>query len=102
MPSQGAPPEDIARKYMSPRAVELDTLDKYVTGKQYDGREVKWLDETSEKPLFERRPCINYKIVNTAIGSHVDFVFGDSRWPLLTSGTSEDDSELDDEWGLNE
>ena len=94
-------PESIIRLYMSPRAIELDTLDRYVSGKQYEGRKVEWLDETSRTPLFERKPVINYKLVATAIGSHVDFVLGEGRWPLLTSGTSEDDTKIDEDWGLS-
>jgi hypothetical protein len=93
---------EIARRYMSPRAIELDTMDRYVSGKQYDGRAADWFDTTVEVPILERRPCINYKVVATAIGCHVDFVLGEGRWPLMTSGTSEDDSDLDSEWGLGE
>ena len=95
-------PDEISRLYMSPRAVELQTLDAYVEGKQYAGRKIAWLDETSATPLFDRKPCINYKLVATAIGSHVDFVLGEGRWPLITSGTSEDDTKIDEDWGLDE
>ena len=95
-----ANPSDIARLYMTPRAIELNTLDAYVEGTQYDGRPVEWLDETSRTPLFDRKPVINYKLVAVAIGSHVDFVLGEGRWPLITSGTSEDDTKIDEDWGL--
>jgi hypothetical protein len=87
---------------MTPRAIELDMLDRYARGAQYDGRAPDWFDNTIDATIFERRPAISYKIVGTAIGTHVDFVLGESRWPLLTSGTSEDDSTIDDEWGLDE
>jgi hypothetical protein len=95
-----ATPEEIARLYMSPRAIELDLLDRYVKCSQYEGRLVEWFDVSSDKPIFERRPCINYPIAKSAIGSHVSFVLGEGRWPALTSSTSEDDTTLDDQWGL--
>lgn len=93
-------PEEIATLYLSPRAQSLIRLDNYVTCTQYDGR-VDWFDVESKVPLFERRPCINYPIAKSAIGSHVSFVLGEGRWPTLTSATSEDDEAFDDQWGLD-
>jgi hypothetical protein len=93
-------PEELAELYMSPRAKDLDTLDRYVRCTQYNGR-VDWFDPESKVPLFERRPCVNYAICKSAIGSHVSFVLGEGRWPALTTATSEDDRALDDQWGLS-
>ena len=93
-------PEELARKYMTPRAIELEQLDKYVRGTQYEGRK-DWFDDASEVPLFERKPCVIYPITKSAIGSHTSFILGEGRWPTLTSATNEDDQEIDEEWGLN-
>lgn len=93
--------DTIARKYVSPRASELDNLERYVSCTQYEGK-VGWFDTASEAPLFERKPCVNYPISKTAIGSHVAFVLGEGRWPNLTCSPSENDESIDDEWGLDE
>jgi hypothetical protein len=92
-------PNDLARLYLSPRAKSIGLVESYVLGTQYVGR-VPWFDASSNVPLFERAPCIKYPIVATAIASHVAFVLGEGRWPTLSSGTSEDDGEIDEDWGL--
>lgn len=92
-------PNALARLYLSPRATSIGLVESYVLGTQYAGR-IPWFDASSNVPLFERAPCIKYPIVATAIASHVAFVLGEGRWPTLSSGTSEDDGEIDEDWGL--
>lgn len=92
-------PNDLALKYTTPRAKSIGVVESYVLGTQYAGR-VGWFDASSGVPLFDRAPCIKYPIVATAIASHVAFVLGEGRWPSLTTGTSEDDGEIDEDWGL--
>lgn len=94
-----ADPQAIARAYLSPRAQELDRLDRYIEGTQYEGRP-DWFDNASETPIVERAPCIKDPIAQSAIGTHTAFVFGEGRWPKITSATSEDDRALDPDWGL--
>lgn len=79
---------------LSDRYRRLDRLEAYVKGTQYDG--MPSFHET-EKPMYDRAPCVVYPIVASAIRSNVDLC----QWPTITSGTSEDDSEFD-ESGLSE
>lgn len=81
-----------ARANMSPRQRELETLEKYAQGKQYEGLP-DWFDESV--PLWERAPCIRYAIAKSAITSNVDLVLGEGRFPIVTSNPNEDDSDAD-------
>ena len=85
------------RQNLSPRARDIEALERVVEGTQYEGRR-SWFDESV--PLWERKPCIRYPIVATAIRSNVDLVLGESRFPSITSNPGEDDEEaggLDEE-----
>ena len=73
---------------MSPRAQELDALERFVKCRQYEGRP-DWFDQSV--PLWERAPCIKYPIVAIAIRSNVDLVLGESRFPSVTTNPGEDD-----------
>lgn len=83
---------------MTPRARELDRLERYVDGEQYAGRPSFW-DRTV--PLQERAPCIRYKIVAAAIASNVDLVLGEGRYPEASTHPDENDASFD-ESGLDE
>lgn len=83
----------------SGRYRSLDVLDRFVAGTQYEGR-ASWWDDSG--PLFERAPCIVYPVVAAAISSHVALVLGGHRFPVVTTGSDEDDSEFDPDFGLNE
>lgn len=87
------------RANTSPRAQYLHTLESYVDGTQYVGRP-DWF--TGDAPLWERAPCIVYPIVRTAIDSNVDLVLGEGRFPSITSRPDEDDTDFDEELGLDE
>lgn len=85
-----ADPQEIARKYRTPRWHELNRLRAYVQGTQYEGRPA--FGDT-EVPLQERGPDVVLPIVKKAYRSNCDFVFGEGRWPTITSFGSEDDDD---------
>ena len=85
-----------ARANLSPRAIELENLERYAIGTQYEGRP-SFFDDS--KPLWERAPCVVYPIVQIAIESNRDLVLGSHRFPIVSSNPGEDDSEAD---GLDE
>jgi hypothetical protein len=71
----------------------LDKVARYVAGTQYEGRP-HFLYPGVDVPLHERAPCIVAPVVATAIAQHVDFALGEGRFPKLTTGASEDESDL--------
>lgn len=81
----------------SPRYKRLEELERWVSGKQYEGR-VSWWDDS--EPLWDRAPCIVYPVVQIAIQSNVDLVLGEGRFPSISSKPGED--EEDKEGGLSE
>lgn len=87
---------EAARANLSPRARELETLERYATGRQYEGLP-DWFDDSL--PLWERAPCIVYNIAGVAIRSNCHLVLGEGRFPVITSNPGENDSEAD---GLDE
>lgn len=76
----------------SPRFVEIDNLDRYVKGTAYDGRP-DWFN-AQNVPLWERKPCIIYPLVKTAIQSNTDLVMGAGRFPAITSNPGENDTNI--------
>jgi len=82
---------------MSPRYRRLEALERWVEGRQYEGKPNWWSDGV---PLWEREPCIVYPIVQIAIQSNVDLVLGEGRAPDFSSKPGEDED--DDESGLGE
>lgn len=91
--------ERIAQANLSPRYCELDNLERYVDGTQYDHRKYGWFNDAV--PLWDRRPAIVYPIAQRAIRSHVDMVLGEGRWPHLTTHPGEDEEENGDDFGLD-
>lgn len=84
----------------SPRFRELERLQAYFEGTQYDGR-VPYLDINSNVPRLERAPCVDYRLAKAAIKSHVALALGGERFPQVLSRSSEDDSTFDDRFGLS-
>jgi hypothetical protein len=84
---------------ISPRYRRLDTIERYVDCTQYEGR-ASWFDDSV--PLFDRAPCFVYPIAESAISSHVALTLGGHRFPAVTTGSDEDDSEEKDDFGLSE
>src|SRR5690349_16572224 len=82
----------------SPRFIELDELEAYVEGRQYEGRP-DWFSN-ADVPLWERAPCIVYSIVQNAIQSNTDLVLGEGRFPNVSTNPGENDESLDG-LGLN-
>jgi len=82
---------------MSPRYRRLEDLERWVAGRQYEGKPNWWEDKV---PLWEREPCIVYPLVQIAIQSNVDLVLGEGRAPSFTSNPGEDEGE--EESGLPE
>lgn len=81
-----------ARANLSPRARELEVLERYATGRQYEGL-ADWFSDNV--PLWERAPCIVYNIAGVAIRSNTQLVLGEGRFPVITSNPGENDSEAD-------
>jgi hypothetical protein len=91
----------ILRAGQSPRAKRIEQFQKYVDGTIYDGRP-DFLDDSSDKPITQRKPCVRYPGVANAIQTLATFCLGDGRFPIITSASSEDDSAFDERLGLNE
>jgi hypothetical protein len=105
--SDGTAPEGIelalklCRKYKTRRCEKLERLEAYGNGTQYDGRP-QFLEPADDVPLLDRAPCIVYPAVEIAISQHIDFAFGEGRFPKISTGVSEDDSKIDDLLALSE
>lgn len=80
----------------SPRYVQLDRLEAWTTGRQYDGMKSWWSDAV---PLWDRAPCIVYPVVDIAASSFVDLILGEGRFPEFITHEAESD---DDESGLSQ
>lgn len=86
----------IVRLNMSPRAQRMARLESFVDGTQYDGMP-DFFAADQKVPLHERRPCIVYPIVRSAIDSNTDLLLGDGRFPVVSSRPDEDSSFEDDD-----
>ena len=83
---------EILRAAQSPRYTELDVLQRVFDGTVYDGRPA-WLDNGSDAPLQERRPCVIFPVVAAGIESNVALAMGEGKFPTILSLSSEDDSD---------
>ncbi len=84
---------------LSPRAKRLLSYEQFVEGTQYDGRP-DWFSDVC--PLWERKPCVIYPIVRSAIDSNVDLLLGEGRFPTVSTRPGEDDEKYaPGESGLN-
>jgi hypothetical protein len=93
--------ETTAAKFRTPRTLKLDKLRRYVDGTQYEGRE-DFMSPQRDVPLLERAPAIVHPVTESAIRQHVDLALGEGRFPKLTTGLGEDDSDIDELFGLSE
>ncbi len=84
---------------LTPRYRTLDSLQAYVEGRQYEGLP-SWFDDRA--PLLKRAPCIIEPIVESAIESYQDLIFGEGRFPKIGATPEEDDQAFDERFGLNE
>jgi hypothetical protein len=80
----------VSSQAMTPRARELERLDRYVSGRQYEGRKNFW---DKSVPLQERAPCIKYNIVKAAIRGFRANICGEDLFPDVTSRNAWDDNE---------
>ena len=91
--------EKILAANLSPRYWRLDRFERYVTGTQYEGRQ-DWFAPRVETPLLERKPCVVYPIVDTAIHSHISFAMGEETFPEVN--TYPEEGAFDPRFNLNE
>jgi hypothetical protein len=82
-----------------PRARRLGHIEAFVDGNQYEGRP-GWFDET-ELPVWDRKPCVKYRAVRSAIASNVDLLLGENRYPQIKAGGDENESDEQLEDGLS-
>ncbi len=76
-----------AQRYKDDRYRQLERLEKFVEGTQYEGRPSFWAPDV---PLWDCAPCVVYPIVQSAIRSNVDLVLGEGRFPNLSIREEED------------
>ncbi len=81
----------------TPRYCSLDILEAYVEGRQYEGRP-HWFNDNV--PLLDRGPHIVEPIVDSAIKSYQDLIFGEGKFPQVTAKVEEDDTAFDPRFGL--
>jgi len=85
---------------LTPRYRELNKLQAYVAGTQYEGKP-HWLTE-DDVPLLERAPCVIEPVAENAIESFVDLIFGEEHFPAISSAPDENDEAFDPRFGLDE
>jgi hypothetical protein len=88
---------EILRANTTPRARTLAELEREVEGTRFDHLP-PW---TSDKPIYEKRPCVIYHAVESSINSKKDLLLGEGRFPTITARPDEDESEDDEEDGLS-
>jgi len=71
--------EKAVRSHDTPRMLRLDNLERFVDGRQYEGRPNFW--EATEVPLMDRAPAIVDPVADDAIQSFVDLLIGEHRFP---------------------
>lgn len=79
---------------LSPRYTQLESLEKWAQGRQYDSKQ-GWFDDSGDVPLWERAPAVVYPVVDIAASSFVDLLLGEGRYPDFTTKPSEDESDED-------
>jgi hypothetical protein len=84
----------------SPRFRRIGQLQSYYDGTAYAGR-VPYMAQ-SDVPVLERAPVIVYPIVESACKSYASLCLGDGKFPVFSTGTSEDDQALDPTFGLGD
>lgn len=97
-PSNAKAVSDTYEANLSDRFRLLDKYDRFVSQTQYEGRPPFNDDGT---PLLQRAPSIVLGHVNEAIRSHASMICGHNRFPKLTTHGDEDDTDLDEAFGLS-
>lgn len=84
---------------------DLDRLDAYYQGTQYDGRPDWWtgLNSSGEQvPLRERKPCVIYPLPKAAVNQATRFTVGEGRFPTIKAEPVEPEDALVPEMALTE
>jgi hypothetical protein len=85
--------DQIFRANSSLRYKRMDALERWVSGRQYDGLPSFWSDDY---PLWDRAPCIVYPVTAIAIDSFVDLVCGGDRFAEFSTKPDEDEGDETD------
>ena len=78
---------------LSPRWRRLTRLEAYATGTQYAGMPHWIWPQEPAPPLKDRGPHVVDPVVQCAIGSYLDLLLGEGRWPALKCQTAEEASD---------
>ena len=96
-------PPEVARRLIdagsTPRAFELAAYQGSYDGTGYNDRPDFF--SSDDRPIQERKPCVQSFAVKNAIESNVAFAMGEGRFPVLLSLSSENDNVFDQRLGLN-
>jgi hypothetical protein len=84
--------------YKTPRARGLEITESFVDGTQYKGLP-PWFSDT-EVPVWDRKPCVKYRAIKSAIASNVDLLLGENRYPQVKACGDEDEEDDEQEDGL--
>ncbi len=82
----------------SPRYRDLDHAASYYDGTQYRGKCHFW---DNNVPLLDRAPSVVYPVTRRAVRSISSFCLGENRFPKISSGTSEDSTKVDKQYGID-
>jgi hypothetical protein len=83
------------KNWLSPRFYQLDQLERYVLGTQYDGKP-NFYEPGGDVPLIDRAPNVVHSLTEAAIRQHVDFALGEGRFPEITSASTDDEEILEE------
>ena len=67
---------EILKSGMLPRGAAISTYQRYFDGSVYDGKP-NFLDDTSDKPITERAPCVIFPGVRNAVNAISSMCLGD-------------------------
>lgn len=87
--------EEASRAFLancSLRHRRLESLERWVDGRQYDGMQ-SWWDDANDVPLWERAPCIVYPVAGIASNSNVDLCLGEGKFPEFSVAPDGDETE---------
>lgn len=87
---------DLVKLHQTPRQKKIERLEAYVEGTQYDGLK-HFLDQSDPAvPILERKPCVIVPIVEDAVRSHANMLFGEGRFPKIKVERQLDENEVED------
>lgn len=84
------------------RFKELDRLERYYRGTQYDNCHdlVEW--DNDSVPMRSRKPCIIYPLPRGAVDQVVRFALGEGRFPRIRAEVTEPEEEFAPQMALDE